>query len=83
MCIEVKPSAAKELARLPKPVQKRIGAKIDALAHTPRPAGAKQLSRPERIYRIRSGEYRILYQIRDNVLVILIIRIGHRKDVYR
>ena len=81
--IELKPSAAMELAGLPRPIQRRIAAKIDSLAVTPRPPGVKQLSGPERLYRIRSGEYRILYQIQDNVLVVLVIRIGHRREIYR
>jgi mRNA interferase RelE/StbE len=81
--IELKPSAAKALSNLPKPVQKRVAAKIDALAVTPRPPGVTQLSGSERLYRVRSGEYRIIYQIRDEVLLILVIRIGHRREVYR
>jgi mRNA interferase RelE/StbE len=81
--IELKPSAAKALSNLPKPIQKRIAAKIDALGVTPRPPGVKQLSGSEHLYRIRSGEYRILYQIQDAVLVVLVIRIGHRREVYR
>lgn len=81
--IELKPSAAKALSNLPRSLQRRIAAKIDSLAMTPRPPGVKQLSGPERLYRVRSGEYRILYQIQDDVLVVLVIRIGHRREVYR
>ena len=78
-----KPSAAKDLAHLPKPIQKRIALKIESLATNPRSQDSKQLSGKDQIYRIRSGDYRILYQIQKKVVTVLIIRIGNRRDIYR
>ena len=56
---------------------------MDALAANPRPKGVKKLSGPDDLYRIRVGDYRIVYQIHDDRLIVLVVRIGHRKDVYR
>ena len=81
--IEFKPSAGKELSGLPKNIQKRIAAKIDALADNPRPREVEKLEGSEHRYRIRVGDYRIIYEVRDEVLLILVVRIGHRREVYR
>jgi mRNA interferase RelE/StbE len=81
--IEVKPQAEKALARTPHPHRRRIARAIDALARAPRPSGCVKLVGADDVYRIRVGDYRILYQVMDKVLIIHIIRIGHRKDVYR
>jgi mRNA interferase RelE/StbE len=81
--IQIVPSALRALARLPKPRQERIRDRIDALAAVPRPPGVVKMAGPEHLYRIRVGDYRIIYEIRDEVLVVLVVRIGHRKDVYR
>ncbi len=56
---------------------------MDALAANPRPKGVKKLTGLDNLYRIRAGDYRIVYQIRDDRLIVLVVRIGHRKDVYR
>jgi mRNA interferase RelE/StbE len=79
--IEFRPSAADELEKLPSTDRRRIGRRIDALAQDPRPQGIRQLDKG--IYRLRAGDYRVIYQIRDEVLLVLVIRIGHRSDVYR
>ena len=79
--IEIKRSAAKELAELPKQDRLRVIARIENLAHDPRPSGSEKLSRQER-YRVRQGDYRILYEIHDHVLVVMVVRIGHRREVY-
>jgi len=81
--IEVKPSAARALAKLPRPAQRRIARKIDALADGPRPEGAEKLKGANDLHSIRVGDYRVIYQIRDDVLLVLVVRIGHRRDVYR
>ncbi|MGP0069515.1 MAG: type II toxin-antitoxin system RelE family toxin [Isosphaeraceae bacterium] len=81
--IELKPSAAAELAKFPRKVRERIAARINALTAIPRPPGSKKLEGEDETYRIRVGDYRILYQVRDEVLLILVVRIAHRKDVYR
>jgi len=80
--IEIKKSATKEIAKLPKLHLKRIIEKIQLLSINPRPDGCKKLSADEK-YRIRVGDYRILYTIEDNQLIIYVVKIGHRKDVYR
>jgi mRNA interferase RelE/StbE len=81
--IEVKASAIKALARIPNPHQRRIAKAIDGLARTPRPTGCVKLAGAENVYRIRVGDYRIVYDIVDRVLTVYVIRIAHRKDVYR
>ena len=81
--IEVKPSAADVLARIPQPHRGRIERKIDRLADNPRPGGAKALQGRLSLYRIRVGDYRVIYQVQDNALLVLVVRIGSRGDVYR
>ncbi len=68
---------------LPPAARRRIASRIDALAREPRPPGAKLLAGPERFYRVRVGDYRVVYQVMDKVLRVLVVRIGHRRDVYR
>jgi mRNA interferase RelE/StbE len=80
--LEIKRSAAKELAQLPPKDRGRVIACIQALAEDPRPVGAEKLSGQER-YRVRQGDYRILYEIEDQVLRIIVVKIGLRRDVYR
>lgn len=63
--------------------QQRLKTKIDKLAINPRPTGVVKLSGEENLYRIRVGNYRAIYSIKDNQLLILVIKIGHRRDVYR
>lgn len=79
----IKDSARKELLALPTPLQKRIDARIQALADTPRPSGVTKLAEDEHLYRVRVGDYRIIYQIQDKALVVLVTKIGHRREVYR
>ena len=80
--LEIKRSAAKELAQLPSKDRGRVVGRIRALAADPRPVGAEKLSGQER-YRVRQGDYRILYEIEDQILRIVVVKIGHRRDVYR
>ena len=78
----IKPSAAKELEALPPKDRRRIVTRIQHLASEPRPAGTEKLSGQEK-YRIRRGPYRILYSVDDTQLTLVIVKIGHRRDVYR
>ena len=80
--LEIKRSALKEIERLPKRELKSILEKIASLADDPRPHGYEKLSGEEK-YRIRCGDYRILYGIEDKILVVYIVKVGHRRDVYR
>lgn len=76
-------AAARELAAVPKPVLKRIDACITGLANDPLPPGVKKLKNSNGMYRVRVSDYRIVYRMEQEVLVILIVRIGHRREVYR
>ena len=77
------PTAIKVLAKLPRVDQLRIKGKIYSLARRPRPSGTVKLAGADDLYRIRVGDYRIVYQIDDPRLLVLVIRIGHRREVYR
>ena len=77
-----KPSALRELAKLPRLIAERIAPAIDALARQPRPPGCKKLAGGGNLWRIRVGDYRIIYQVHDDRLVVLIARIGHRGNIY-
>jgi mRNA interferase RelE/StbE len=79
--IEIAPAAERQLKALSKSLQDRIVQQLLALQATPRPPGVKKLDSD--IYRVRVGDYRIIYQIQDQALLILVLRVRHRKDVYR
>jgi len=76
-------SAAKELQKLPGQVVERIFPRIESLASNPRPPGCKKMQGGDREYRIRAGDYRVVYTIDDKNFLIEVTRIRHRKDVYR
>ena len=78
-----KPSAERELRRLPEDQQRRLVARIELLAFDPRPEGVVKMAGAENLWRIRVGWYRVVYEIHDREVEILVLRIGHRKDVYR
>lgn len=80
--IEIKKSAIKELNKIPKKDLKKIVSKIRSLADNPRPGDGEKLTGEER-YRIRQGSYRIFYSIEDDLRLVYVVKIGHRKDVYR
>ena len=81
--VEFLTTATEELAAVPKPEQRRIAAKIDALRDNPRPPGVKKLTGGDKLYRLGVGSYRVIYSVDGKKLVVLVIRVGHRKDVYR
>ena len=80
--LEFKRSVAKDLRGLPRADVRRILERIETLSEDPRPPGCEKLSAAER-YRVRHGPYRILYEIHDAHLVVLVVKVGHRRDVYR
>ena len=80
--IEIKKSAAKELSRLQKKDLTKIVEKIQQLSGNPRPEGCKKLTGDEK-YRIRIGNYRVLYSIEDDVLIVYVVKVGHRKEIYK
>lgn len=81
--VEVSEAAKDFLLSIGKADAKRIGKKIDKLEENPRPAGVEKLSGEENIYRVRSGDYRIIYTIEDKILHVLVLKVGHRKEVCR
>ncbi len=81
--VSIKRSAAKEIEAIPqKKERQRIMRRIGQLAANPRPPGSKKLSGRDK-YRIRQGSYRIVYSIEDKELVVVVVKVGHRKDIYR
>ena len=81
--IELKPHAQKFIERQAKKVQRQLVAKIETLQKDPRPAQSKLLHSDKQIYRVRSGDYRIIYQIKEDKLLILVAKVGNSKDVYK
>lgn len=80
--VDLTASAAKQLSKLERPVQRRIQAVIELLAENPRPPSAKKLVGGAGEWRVCTGDYRIVYEIKNDRLKILAIRIGHRRDIY-
>jgi len=80
--IGIKPSAVKELEAIDRKDRKRIVGRIQGLAADPRPPGSEKLSGAEK-YRVRQGNYRVLYTVDDDAEEVVVVKIGHRKDVYR
>ena len=76
-------TAEKQLKKLPGDIQKKISAVIVSLGIEPRPFGSKKLSGSVSTYRIRSGDYRIIYEIYDREVIVSVLKIGHRKDIYK
>jgi mRNA interferase RelE/StbE len=80
----IKPSAAKEIeAVATKRDRQRIVSRIGSLAAEPRPLGSEKLAGPRALYRIRQGQYRVVYYIDDRQQAIVVIKVGHRREVYR
>ena len=80
--LSIKPSVARDLRGVPRADVRRILDRIEALRDDPRPPGAEKLSAQER-YRVRQGNYRILYTVTDAALIVEVVKVGHRRDVYR
>jgi mRNA interferase RelE/StbE len=80
--VELKPSARKELERLPAKLIERIFPKLEGLASEPRPSGCKKLKGGQREWRIRAGDYRVVYAVDDEKLLVSVTRIRHRSEVY-
>jgi len=80
--VEISPAALRQLRKLEASARARIGAVIDLLADTPRPPGAKKLVGGAGEWRVHTGDYRVAYEIHDEVLLVLVIAVGHRRDIY-
>jgi mRNA interferase RelE/StbE len=81
--IEVSATAERQIRKLPRPDQVRVLRVIQALSRDPRPPGCRKLSGTDDVFRVRAGRYRVLYSIEDRRLVIIVLKVGDRKDVYR
>ena len=80
--IEIDQGAKRQLKKIPQAMLQQIGAAIDALALDPRPQGSTKLKASD-FYRVRVGDYRIIYEIRDKHLIVLVVSVGNRRDVYK
>lgn len=80
--IEVTPRAARQLRKFDAGARRRLQGAIELLATDPRPPGAKKLVGGEGEWRVRTGDYRIIYEIHDGRLLVLVLAVGHRRDVY-
>jgi mRNA interferase RelE/StbE len=81
--IEFRPAAARSLAKLDRKAQRRVQGAIELLADNPRPPGARMLAGSHGLLRVRTGDYRIIYLVQDAVLIVLVVAVGHRREVYR
>lgn len=81
--IEVAPAAQRQLKKFSPKIRHLIIKKLEDLSHNPRPIGIKKLSGIENLYRIRVGDFRIIYSIDDKILLILVVKIGDRKEIYK
>lgn len=82
--LTIKPSAVKELKAMSDAITlARLIEKINSLASLPRPSGSEKLAGRKNLYRIRQGSYRLIYSVNDQLRVVDIVKIGHRRDVYR
>jgi len=81
--VDLLPSAVRELSALPRAVQQRIGHHLDGLAGNPRPRGVRALAAEGGFLRLRVGDYRVIYSVDDGGKSVLVVKIGHRGEVYR
>jgi mRNA interferase RelE/StbE len=74
----------KELAKIPKSIQESIRQKVQGLGDNPRPEGSIKLqgSKKSPLYRIRCGDYRVIYTVKDHLLIVLVVDVGHRRNIY-
>ncbi len=78
----IKSSAVRALEKIPKKIAQQIVKRINSLAHDPRPHGSEKLSGEEK-YRVRQGDYRIVYGIDDKRQIVEVVKLGHRREIYR
>lgn len=81
--IQFTPRAERDFKSLDGSIRGRIKQRIDSLVENPYPQGIKKIEGEEELYRLRVGDYRILYQVKGKILLVLIVGIGHRRDIYR
>lgn len=81
--VGISPAALGQLRKLDPPARRRLQAAVELLSAEPRPSGAKKLVGGEGEWRARTGDYRIIYETHDNVLLFLVLAVGHRHDIYQ
>ena len=81
--VEITPAAKRQIKKLIEPVRLAIVERLEQLAINPRPPGSVKMQGAESLYRIRVGDYRIIYEVQDRTLLIAVVKVGHRGDVYR
>ncbi len=81
--VQISRTAERQLARLERATRQRVATAMMGLAQDPRPRGCRKLQGYEDVYRIRVGRYRLLYSVSDNTVVVVILKVGHRRNVYR
>ena len=81
--VEIARRAVRSIGSLPRKGQQRVRAAIDLLAETPRPPGCVAMAGEQNTYRVRVGDFRIVYEVHDRVLLVQVVRVGHRRDVHR
>lgn len=81
--VELTSAAARQVRKLTRPVRDRVLTAIEALAEEPGPRGSRKLSGEETAWRIRIGDHRVLYDVVDEVVTVTVVRVGHRREVYR
>ena len=81
--IQLTKTAERDLKKLPTDIQRRIIHRLRMLGEEPRPSVIVKMRGRENQYRLRMGHYRIIYQVKDDLLIVLVVKIGHRRDVYR
>jgi len=81
--VDLAPGAIRQLRKLDPAARRRVQAAVELLASTPRPPGVKKLVGEDNLWRVRTGEYRIVYEIIDDVLVVLVLAVGHRREIYQ
>ena len=81
--VELAPAAARQLRKLDPSARRQVQGAIELLAQQPRPSAAKRLVGGDGEWRVRTGDYRVIYEIRDHILLVLIVAVGHRREIYR
>jgi mRNA interferase RelE/StbE len=81
--VRLSAAAQRDLDRLDTVMTERVLRRIESLAANPRPHGVEKMAGPDDLYRVRAGDWRIIYQIADRALTVLVVKIGHRREVYR
>ena len=81
--IELSPAAARQLKKIDRRFLPQIAEKIDSLAGEPRPRGCEKLSGHDNVYRVRVGDYRIIYGLEDRLVLVVVLKVGNRADIYQ